>query len=551
MTQYLLEFEAHTGSGVETIRVATKTYVTGPDDTPANEVYDGVMMNAGELNRQLSDSGGTIGGPSINAGYFEIANADGSRTGWLEYGVGGRKFRLYTINDVTSAFSSRTLIFTGTLRGFASSDFRKSIQIRVRDKLESLQIPILSDEDGPEVYGGTTTSSGSANKVDGDESLRGQPKGKGYGYISKLAPPLVNQFYLVYEVRGIAGTDTNANVEDGGIGLTLDGEDADVATLIAATIAAGHYRTTSGYFRLGAAPAKAISADYFGSPDGPGGDRHVHEPGPLAKVILLDNGISSGDIDSASFEAIVSDVALLDWYRCGRYVSDLTTTVLDVVSEILASVGGAIVATADDKFRAVCLNQTPLVVEVEDAEALVLPPETALDTFTIRDILQGDGSFQIAATPQAEGDGVPAWSINLKHSKYENTRSKGDLSTGINDGLVQDLGQAYRQYALSDASIQDKHPLAQTLEFQVALVDEDTIFGVPLEAIRRLLMYGVPRKRVSISLTMERFARETTIELGDVVALDIDHFGWSPKYFYVIGINMQFGSRRVTLTLWG
>lgn len=551
MTQYLLEFDAHTGSGVETIRVATKTYVTGPDDTPANTTYKGVMMNAGELNRQLSDSGGTIGGPSINAGYFEIGNADGSRTAWLDYGVGGRAFRLYTINDVTSAFSSRVLIFSGTLRGFASSDFRKSIQIRVRDKLESLQVPVLSGDDGPEVYGGTTTSSGSSNKVDGNDPLRGRPKGKGYGYIGNLSPPLVNEFYFIYETRGTEGTNAYGTVDDGGIGLTLDGIEADVDDLIAATIAAGHYRVAPGYFRLGDAPAKAISASYFGTPNSGGNFRDAYDPGPLAKAVLLDNGISGGDIDSASFEAIVGDIELFDYYRSGRYIDDLTTTVLDVVSEILASVGGAIVATSDDKFRAVCLNQLPLVVEVDDAEAMVLPPESAADTFTLRDIHEGDGSFQIAATPQAEGDGVPAWSINLKHSKYQNTRSKGDLSTGINDGLVQDLGQTYRQYAISDSAIQDKHPLAQTLEFQVALVDEDTIFGVPLEAIRRLLMYGVPRIRASITVTMDRFARETTLELGDVVALDIDHFGWSPKYFYLIGINMQFGSRKVTLTLWG
>lgn len=551
MTQYLLEFEAHTGAAVETIRVATRTYVTGPDDTPANEVYKGVMMNAGELSRQLSDSGGTFGAPSINAGYFEISNADGSRTPWLEYGVGGRAFRLYTINDVSSAFSSRTLIFSGTLRGFASSDFRKSIQIRVRDKLESLQVPVLSDENGPQVYGGTTTSSGSSNKVDGNESLRGQPKGKGYGYIGQLAPPLVNEFYLVYEIRGIEGTDTNGLVDDGGIELTLDGEDANVTDLIAATIAGGHYRTTSGYFRLGAAPAKAIRASYFGGPNDVGGDRHVWEPGPLAKAVLLDCGISSGDIDTASFDAIVSDIDLLDWYRCGVYINDLTTTVLDVVSKILAAVGGAIVATADNKFRAVCLNQTPLVVELEDAEALVLPPEDAADTFSMRDILEGDGSFQIAATTQAEGDGVPAWSINIKHTHYENTRSKGDLSTGINDGLVQDLGAAFRQYAISDSDIQDKHPLARTLEFELALSDDDASFGVPIEAVRRLVLYGVVRKRVSITVTMARFARETTLELGDVVALDLDHFGWSPKYFYLIGIHMKFGERRVTLTLWG
>lgn len=550
MTLYLLEFDAHTGSGVETIRVATKTYVTGPDDSPANEVYHGVMMNAGELNRQLSDSGGTIGGPSINAGYFEIANADGTRTGWLNYGVGGRAFRLYTINDVTSAFSSKVLIFTGTLRGFASSDFRKSIQIRVRDKLESLQVPVLSDEDGPQVYGGTTTSSGSANKVDGNDELRGQPRGKGYGYIVNLSPPLVNEFYLIYEARGTDGTSTAGDVDDGGIGLTLDGVDADVDTLIAATIASGHYRTALGYFRLGAAPAKAIAVSYFGTPNA-GDFSDAYDPGPLAKAVLLDNGISSGDIDTASFDAIVGDIEIFDYYRSGRYIDDLTTTVLDVVSEILASVGGAIIATSDDKFRAVCLNQLPLVVEVEDAEAMVLPPHTASDTFTLRDLVEGDASFQIAATSSAEGDGVPAWSINLRHSKYQNTRSKGDLSTGINDGLVRDLGQTYRQYAISDSSIQDKHPLAQTLEFEVALVDEGLNFGVPLEAIRRLLMYGVPRIRASFTVTMDRFAQETTLELGDVVALEIDHFGWSPKYFYLIGINMQFGSRMVTLTLWG
>lgn len=551
MTEYLLEFEAYTGilvnlSYVQTIRVATRTYSTGPDDTPANTVYAGAMLNAGELKRQMFDNGGTIGKPATNVGFFEIGNADGSRTNWIDYGVGGRAFRLYAIDSVASAFSTKVLLFAGTLRGFASSDVRKSLQLRVRDKLELLDKPVLADLFGPRVYGGTTTSGGAANPRDGDANLKGQPHPRGYGDILKISPPLVNRFSLIYETGSNIAT-SNIVVYDGGVALTNDGTELDINGLIAATIAPGHYKTTSEMFRLGGAPSKTITADYQSNASAWSSSKDSYEPGPLAKIILLDCGIASGDIDASSFDEIKSGSSA-GVYRCGVYIDDLTTTILDAVSQILASVGAAITSTADDKFKAAVLSSLPLPADATAAAALTLPQHVAVDTFTERDIDQSDASFQIFASPQAEGDGVPAYCINLKWAPYQTTQDKGNLATSLNDGQILDLASPFRQTASLDTSIKSLHPLAQTLEFETQLTNE---IGAQAEAARRRVLYGRPRNLVSITVAMDRFIREATIDMGDVVAIDIDHFGWSPKFFYVVGIHLRFGERKVTLTLWG
>lgn len=550
MTEYLLEFDAHTGSGVETIRVATRTYTTGPLDTPANAIYAGAMMNAGELKLQMMENGGTGGAPGTNVGHFEVTNTDGSRTGWLQYGVGGRAFRLYTISSVKSAFSTRVLIFTGTVRGFASADFRKSIIIRIRDKLEELDRPVLADSSGPLVYGGTTTSSGSANKRDGDASLKDVPKAKGYGFVYKIAPPLVNPFYLIYECGSTITGTIVGDVADGGVALTYDGAEADITDLIAATIAGGHYRTSGGLLRLGADPAKKLTCGYLAVSSYT--TSSLYEPGPLAKSILLDCGVSSGDLDHDSFDELVSG-AFGGPYGCGIYVNSLTQTVLETVSQVLGSVGAAITATADGKYKVAVLNTKPLPEDATAAALITLPPEVAVDTFTIRDINEANSDFQIFASKTGEGDGVPAYSVNIKWRPYEVLLSKGEIAasllTGGKDGFIDDLGQPFRSEPATDTAIKTKHPLAQTLEFETRLMRENE--GPQAEGVRRLKLYGEVRNFFSFSVTMDRFVANATINMGDVVAIDMAHFGFSPKYLYVVGIHMKFGERLVTLTLFG
>jgi hypothetical protein len=91
MYAYLLEADAWTGSGVETLRMATHTVVTGPTETPPNTVYEGRLSDAGSITRTLV-SGGTLGRASVSYGFLELANASGALDGWYDYGFDGRAF---------------------------------------------------------------------------------------------------------------------------------------------------------------------------------------------------------------------------------------------------------------------------------------------------------------------------------------------------------------------------------------------------------------------------------------------------------------------------
>ncbi len=46
-SEYLIDFAAHDGAGVVTLRVSTCGYVTKPTDDPANTVYDGCVVDPG------------------------------------------------------------------------------------------------------------------------------------------------------------------------------------------------------------------------------------------------------------------------------------------------------------------------------------------------------------------------------------------------------------------------------------------------------------------------------------------------------------------------
>lgn len=536
MTIYLLEIDAHTGAEVETLYVATKTYVTGPDDTPANTIYHGAMLNAGELRRQMFDNGGTIGKPSTNVGQFEISNTDGSRSIWLTYGVGGRNFRLYTLASATADFSTRILVYTGTLRGFASEDLRVSLKLRIRDKLEELNRPFLTD-----AYGGTTLSSGAT--ADGDATLKNVLKPLAFGRVLRVKPKCVNTFDLIYQVSD--SSVSIINVYDQGVQLTSDGNYASLALLQAATITAGRFATclSLGLFRLASAAAGLITSDCEAQSSTWASNKDLYEPGPLAKRMLLDSGVVFTDIDDDSFDNLKAAASSGD-YQCGIYLDD-SKSVIDAVSEILASVGAAITATPDNKFKAVMLGNLWALADTLSPPSI--PPGNPVDTFTIRDIGQ-NAEFRLLASPQAEGDGVGTWWINLKYSKYYTTQARSELAGSVNDAKAADLGLDYRVWPEFDATVKDIDPLAATLDFETLLT---RLTGVIFEARRRKNFYATRRNFVTIQLSTERADREQVLDIGDEVAIDLDHLGFSDKPFFIIGRHDRFGERQVVFTLWG
>lgn len=538
---YLLEIEAYNPDtlAVETKYFATRTKTTRPDDTPDEVIYWGRMVNAGEINRKMFDNGGTIGAPSINAGYFELNNADGALNYLLDYGIGGRSFTLKRLDDYDDYVDTATTVFVGVLRGIASVDRRKSLQLRVRDKMELLNRQILTT-----LYGGTTTGPGAT--ADGDATLLNTAKPKAFGSVLKFTPICANTFDLIYQVSD--GAVSLINVYDGGVQLTSDGNYASLALLQAATITAGRFATclSGGYFRLASAPTYQITSDVEAASFTWAGNKDLYEPGPLAKAVLISAGISFGDID-ASFDNLMTTSGAGS-YRCGYLVKDTSTTIMTVVSEILGSVGAAITSTADDKFACAVLCPLPLPASSIDVIlSLTLPPGSPVDTFTANNIGR-DASLQLFATRSEEGDGTPVWWVNQNYSPYDTTQSRGDLAGSVSDAKALDLAKAHRTTVALDSSVKTVHPLAQTLTFNSRLTH---LGGVLAQAERWLKLYKERRDYVALTLSMERVDTVQVLKIADEIAIDIEAFGYSNKSFYIVGRLDDFARRQTTLLLFG
>lgn len=552
---YLLDFQAWTGSLFpDTIRVGTHDYVTSPSDSPANTTYEGRLMNAGTLKLSMFENGGTIGKPGIAQGYFEVSNADGGVDAWLDYGIGGWSFSLYYLASKDADYSTKTLVFKGALRGFQSDDLRTSIKLRIRDIIETLDRPFLTEK-----YGGSTNSSGAT--ADGDTTMLGTFKPYCIGHSTQTPAVLANGPDLIYQAS-IRPNTNFVRPSDGALVLTGAGTLTypTLAALQAATtgifgsgadIEAGEYavcldNTTGGdhgcYVRLGAKPAKVVTLEQWTAPDS-----NDISAAAVALQILLDAGVSSSDIDEDSFDALNVNS---DDYMVNVYVDD-NTTVLDLVCNVLNSISATIIGTAEGKIAAVSLGKVPEGF----SPTPIFEEETVSDTFTNVD-LSSDSQFSLQASPDAEGDGVPAYDVTVKCTRKYQTLGVGDLNGSVtNPALIGFYGREWDTGAeAADLLIRDREqPLARSLVFESMLADQT---GAIIQAQRRFDFYGKRRDYLTFSVPMSRgLARK----LGDIVVVKPTNAAGNTRYGYgddgkrmcLIGVLYDFGKRRMTFTAWG
>ena len=538
-TQYapilLLEFEAHDGDSIITLRYSTHPIqTTRPDDTPAStQFYGRLARESGALKRSLFEGGGTVGQPGLSSGYFELINSDGALNALTTYGVGGREFRLYELSSIDAYVNTRTLIFKGTLRGIDSTNLRKSLRLRIRDKLEGLRVPLLSDR-----YLGNTTAG--SNTAEGSDDVKGKLKPMVFGYTFQTPAIPVNASDLIYQAT--AGPCSFIRAYDGGSVLTIvtgTSDFANIASLRAATIPAGRYATclALGLFRLGAEPGSVVTVECSSVPLSPETGRGV---GPIAKQILTEAGYSSSDFDEASFDALTSADG---HFRTGIYV-DSDETVLSVVCKVLNAMGATLVATPLGVLKAVLFGE---FVDVLFPAPDPMPPDAPVDTFTLSDIGGEDAVFAMQGSPVDEGDNVPAWAINIRHMRLWRPLSETEVNGSItNPSSRNRLGREWFESARGNAGVKIVHPLAQMLNFD-CLFNLNT--GALIEAARRLELYGRIRDYPTISVSRERAG---DLDLGDIVALDIEGSKYEGgQNFYIIQREDVYGSRRVIFKLWG
>jgi hypothetical protein len=141
---YLIEIDGYNPAtaAVETLRYATRAYISRPTDTPANARYLPRLATALNLEQSMYSQGTTGGASEVGVGAVELANTDGALDGLLDFGFAGRAVRVYSIVGAKSSLASRELVFRGTVEQPEFSLER--VTFRVRDRLAELDIPLCT-----------------------------------------------------------------------------------------------------------------------------------------------------------------------------------------------------------------------------------------------------------------------------------------------------------------------------------------------------------------------------------------------------------------------
>lgn len=192
-------------------------YVTGPSETPANQPYDDLLLDAPLIHRSFERP--------TSVSRLKVANLDGERDAWLNLAWAGWPINLY-LGDATWARADFRCIYTGIIATLAA-DGRSALSIATRDNRDRLKTKVQT------------------NRVTGTGALVPLCLGSCFN----ISPILIDEASLIYQVHDGAVSAISA-VRDNGVVVAKTND------------------LTHGKFTLSASPAGKITADVVGASDG-------------------------------------------------------------------------------------------------------------------------------------------------------------------------------------------------------------------------------------------------------------------------------------------
>jgi hypothetical protein len=297
---YLVEIDAYdpVSAGVVTLRFASGLgMVTSPSETPPNTHFAPLLTQPINFTRTAFSDARVMGGSDLGYGEIRLNNADQSLSYMLDYGIDGRAIVVRVGLQGAAYPSGFTTLLTGTAEQLEAED--QEIIIRLRDRLAILDEPIQ-----PQKYGGTNVLPDGVDGVADD--IKDQEQPQGFGRLYHAPAVCENTARLIYGLHsrpdGSAGVIQAVDVVyDMAVPLVFGASRANLAALEANEPSPGYYDACLGIgkIRLGAAPVGRITADFRGEATG----SYPNTVAGIVKRILLQAGVSSGDIDDASFTA--------------------------------------------------------------------------------------------------------------------------------------------------------------------------------------------------------------------------------------------------------
>lgn len=509
---YLIEFEAHDGTGVVTERFATEGYNTRPGDDPANTHWEARVINPGSYQQSIFDDGTTSGESRAGYGYVEIAIGDdgaGFNADRLaSHAVDGRPITIYALASTMAPWSSRTVIFAGTMEQI-EVDWTKAT-IRIRDRLEDLQEPIQ-----PTLYAGTTDTASKIEAEGQKDDLKDKPKPLAFGIARNVPGVYSNRYRDIFDFAA-NGVYAFTTVRDRGVLLTAGTNYATAAELYVATVSPGQYATcrATGQIKLGSRPTGEITADIV---EGAPGERSAPK---IARRILERAGWVAGtDFDSAELDALHA----VQPAEVGIWIDTNERNVLGVLVSVLDSIGAYVVPDALGalRFGRVDLSGTPTGPVLDE---------------TI--ILTGTQGLQRLATGD-QRNGVPAWQVTVEYAPAWLVQDADAMDVNTTEAFKAFASQEVRSVVAKDETVKDVHLRASELTFSTLLNAEA---AATAEAARRLGIYGARRERFKVPLHASQAAG---YRLGQTVTLQSPRWGLAAgKPMLVIGLDVTLPHRQ-------
>lgn len=283
------------------------------------------------------------GGSDISFDDLEIINTDGYYDSWLNsatYVWKNRSINIYlcdtkwTATDVNNLISQSRLVFSGVIDDIDSKN-RNTINFKIRTKLEFLNGPVTETKLG--TYG---TWAGGQTNQDSIVPIV-------FGEVCNMEPLAIDPSQLEYKFNN-GTTQELVEIRDNGVPIYND------------TLTSGAtVNLTAGTFKLNQRPAGTITCSVLGTKNsinlttGVADTTYRNNVANIIATIVTQYGkpetrLTASDLDLPNLAAF----AAANTQRVGYLVSD-TTNIMDVCSEIAASIGAQVVFSSAGKLQLV------------------------------------------------------------------------------------------------------------------------------------------------------------------------------------------------------
>ena len=304
----LLEAQVNVAGDEVTRYVASRSYLTGPDETPANTEYLPLATGGLAFTEQVSLSGEA----GLSGGDIELNNADGALDGWLGDVWMNRPIKAWA-GDPSWPRADFRLVYDGIIADVASPG-RGAVNLVLRDKLQRLNTPVTEAK-----LGGTTPNKDAILPVP-------------FGECHNVAPLLTNPATLEYGFLGAVESSFEVRTNGKPIAVALNDQ-------------AGRFNLTTDPF----------STTITVSVQGDRGGGYAPRIAPLVQRIATAYGKAADRFTLADLD--LANLAAFDASHpqpVGLYVADRTNQA-QAIQQLAASVGAQALMSRTGKLRLVQL----------------------------------------------------------------------------------------------------------------------------------------------------------------------------------------------------